>query len=316
MTIRTHIFGWLTPHLMPILARQPDRLVHYVGLSRADWHFLGLVVACLGDKARCPDHFAAIEAEAFVAPRLEVLRSVYDGPARPLLKTVPKLRGKLWEGQTYRHLAGLAREETMLTTLRRQRWIDRRFLRGVAAVPVSLRSDGVLRRVKRVSDAEQLAFMVEVVRRVRTDMSEAEILRSLAQHKGDKADVSKWVSEHYQHAPFPAAPWDGDPDLVPISDYPALKRLALEFDNCVRNYHEEVIGGQSYFYRFAPGGKPVATVELQNLPQVGWSIGDVEGLKNARVGRSVVVEIRRRFGRVGIGSMPRDTRRWDLFRTV
>ncbi|MGV6820898.1 MAG: hypothetical protein ACWA5T_10440 [Parvularcula sp.] len=316
MKIRSHIFGWLTPHLAPVIRQDAARLDLYLGLSRADWHYFGLIVALMGDKASCPDHFASVEREAWSRARLNVMRGVYDGKARALLNMSQKFTGDLWRPPSYRRVARAIEEPAFLSALRGKKAIDRRFVRALSAVPPHLRVEAVTRRIRTRSDADRVVFLAEVVRRIRTDLSDQEVLRSLSQVKRKGAALEAWVAGHYQHAPFPAAPWEGDGALTPITSYAALKRLALEFDNCVRSYHEEVLSGQSYFYRYALAGKPVATVELEFLPHVGWSVGDVEGPKNASIGRAAMGDIKKRFGRAGIVALPRDTSRWDLFRAA
>lgn len=316
MKIRSHIFGWLTPHLAPVIRRDAARLDLYLSLSRSDWHYFGLIIALMGDKATCPDHFASVEREAWSRARLNVLRGVYDGKARALLNMSPKFTGDLWRPASYRRVARAIEEPAFLSALRGRKAIDRRFVRALSVVPTHLRVEAVTRRIRTRSGADRVVFMVEAVRRIRTDLSDREVLRSLSQVKRKGTLLEAWVAGHYQHAPFPAAPWGGDAALTPITSYAALKRLALEFDNCVRSYHEEVLSGQSYFYRYAPEGRPVATVELEFLPHVGWSIGDVEGLKNALVGRSAMGDLKKRFGRAGIVKLPNGTKRWDLFRAA
>lgn len=313
MIIRTYPFGWLTPALAPILRETPSRLDDYLSLTRSDWHFLGLIASALGDKLTCPRHFAAIEREWLTRKRKDVLADVAPQAPAALVKLVPKLQGSLWRPATYRRLLSLAADPSAYAVLKRRERIDRRAVFVVSRLPSNLRTGGVLDRVRRPSDAQELVFALDVVKHIRSDLSEREIIRSLNQLKGRKNAIRRWVNGHYQHAPLPPAPWEGTASLTPVTSYAGLKRLALEFDNCVRTYHIDVLDGRSYFYRYAEGGKPVATVELQSLPHVGWSVGDIEGLKNASVSSRVIGIIRAAFAEAGIGVLPPNIDRWALF---
>lgn len=101
--------------------------------------------------------------------------------------------------------------------------------------------------------------------------------------------------------------------MRPITDWAALKALALEFRNCVRTYHREVMDGRSYFYRYAEGGKPVAVVELERLPVAGWVIGEVLGPENDDVAPSVMLRLRAAFEAGRIAHVPEQVNLYSLF---
>ncbi len=311
MTLRTYPFGWLTPHLLPALRANPERLDDYLALTRADWHYVGLIVALMGENRACPDHFAAVERDLLWRSRREMLADVAPGVPPSLIKLLPKLRGALWRPPSYERLADLSQSPDGLKALRSRPSVSRRFVRTLHKLPPMLRQEALLRQITEKGDVERLSFAVDVVCRVRTDLTRDEVIRSLAHLKGTK--FKQWVGRHYQKAPFPAAPWDGTDDLTPVRDYRALKKLALEFDNCVRDYHLDVLEGRSYFYRFAPANRPLATVELQAFPRIGWIVGDIEGVENETVPNATRAGIQSAFSTAGIPSMPRDTRRWDFF---
>lgn len=314
MTIRTYPFSWLTPLLVPIFESRPERLSDYLSLTRADWHYVGLIIALMGDKANDPEHFAAIERDLLTRKRKAVLADVAPEAPDGLLKLVPKLAGDLWRPQAYRRLAEMVRERTALMALRRQRSIRRRMVRIVHRLPSDLRTDYVIRYVKTSADIEEVLFAILVVRRIRTDLTRRDIIRSFGQVRGKAPQaMRRWVQHHYEHAPFPDAPWVGTETVTPIKSFSELRKLALEFDNCVRNYHLEVMDGQSYFYRYAEGGMPIATVELISIPNVGWAVSEIAGPKNDDVPPATVRRIHTLFADAGIEKYPASLYRGSWF---
>ncbi|RFB04125.1 hypothetical protein [Parvularcula marina] len=316
MTIRTYPFWWLTPYLVPVFEREPSRLADYLALRRRDWHYVGLIVALMGEMAEDTDHFAAVERGLLSRKRKDVLADVAPDVPAAVLKLVLKLSGELWRPASYRRLAALVEDEHAIEVLRRRKAISRRAIRTLYRLPPILRTEKVMSRLKRSQDVEELIFTLDVVRRIRPDMTEEDILRSLSQCKTEEEEdiMRRWVQHHYQHAPFPAPPWRGNEDLRPITSFAELKRLALEFDNCVRTYHLDVLDGTSYFYRYSEKGRPVATVEIVRLPGAGWSVGDIEGIKNDTVPATIVGRIRAIFAEAGIGAMPPQLHRGSWFR--
>lgn len=139
------------------------------------------------------------------------------------------------------------------------------------------------------------------------------MLRSLGHVRPRPGALTAWTRGHYREAPFPPAPWAGTEDVRPITDWAALKALALEFRNCVRTYHREVMDGRSYFYRYAEGGKPVAVVELERLPVAGWVIGEVLGPENEDVAPSVMLRLRAAFEAGSIAHVPEQVNLYSLF---
>lgn len=314
MTIRTYPFSWLTPYLVPVFEREPARLSDYLKLSRADWHWVGFVVALLGDKAKDPDHFAAVEGDILHRKRKLVLADVAPDVPPQALKLLPKLLGEMWRPPSYRRLAALSMQDQGRKALTQMKSISRRKLRLLHRLPPELRTAGIASRIFDQRDVEELSFALAAVRRLRPDLNDEQIVRSLGQVGYHPSALNMWMNNHYRHAAFPPAPWVGTDELRPITSYADLKRLALEFDNCVRTYHLNVLDGTSYFYRYAEKGKPVATIELKKLPGLGWSVGEIHGPNNDSVSSVSIGRIRAAFAQAGIGAMPEDFDRSSWFR--
>ena len=182
---RTHPFGWLTPHVAAHCAARPDAFARYLDLSRGDWHYLGLLVALSGD---APDAFAAWADDALTRPRVAMLARVAPDAPRALVKVASRLKGGLWTQAGYRRLARLAAEPQALAALRSRR-LARREVAAICALPPALRVPPALRHVRKRSDAEAVRFAVETVCAVRTDLSLAQVLRSLGHVKPGRGSL-------------------------------------------------------------------------------------------------------------------------------
>lgn len=133
-------------------------------------------------------------------------------------------------------------------------------------------------------DLKEVTFAIEVVRRVRLDLTDRQILSSL--ERADGSYIYDWVMRHYEHVPFPEAPSGAIPVgtgavLRPIGAYSEMSAVAHEFDNCVRDRLWRVLKGDSALYRYTPlGGGDGAIVELRRAPIIGWTLEEAAGPNN------------------------------------
>ncbi|NNU17389.1 hypothetical protein HK107_13740 [Parvularcula sp. ZS-1/3] len=273
--IRTHPFGWMTPVIASALEERPERIFDWLGASRAELHFAGLVFAlCESDVAR-----AAIEPDLFVLKKRKVLEKVAPDVPITVIALTAKLSGGLWRPQSYRFLAECCRKTPLLMALRKMRRIERRKLMAFASLPEALQQPFVYERLRNRSDAKALVFALTVVERMRPDLSMQEILRSL-ENAGPKVSVEVWVRRQTQPAFFPDPPWQGTERLKPIRNWEQLKEVALAFDNCVRTYVHDIRTGTSFLYVYEDEQGLKACVEFERMAPDLWAIGEINGVAN------------------------------------
>jgi hypothetical protein len=299
-------YGWLTPYLIALAGRNAHVAARLLNLTRAELHFIALCLALMGDKRDDADHFAAFARDYDRLPRRSVLANHIDtgGPAySPKIVTLAaKLAGRPWRVRSYQRLAALYAEPHARKTLCHLPRITRWHLIALSRLPEPYRKIGVLRKIRRRYDLSCVMFGIEIVRRVRTDLNDRQIIASLV--KADTSRVRDWVEAHYERLPFPQAPTGALTNglgavLLPVATPGELSRAARDFDNCIERYRWEVLTGRSYFYRCEIGGRRAAIAELKQLPGVGWAVDDILGPKNRPLNgadRAVIFDLFRSAG--------------------
>lgn len=290
MTIHRHHFGWLTHFISTVTHDRPDRLVHYLSLTRKDLHFVGLIGALADIDTASDDKLLWLDAQLFAVPRRKLLACIAPDLDKAILKLPGRLSGRLWQAQSYRRLASLCSEPTASKWLRHRRCIRRRQVHWLGKLPPAFRCDTVMKLIGKRTSVENVCFAIDIVRRIRPELTDAQIVKSMEgiQH----GYVDGWVTRHYRHVSFPPAPWPGTEALRPLTSFDQLRRSALEFKNCIRTYLDQILSGTGYFYRFEKDGKGVAIVELRRVPGVGWVVNEMLGPDNDELSIHTRTEIR------------------------
>lgn len=306
-------YGWLTPYIAGLAAHNDDVRARALAVPRGELHFIALCVSLMGDKRDDADHFAAFaRSYGVISRRSQVKIAAELGgidvlPA--LAKLAPALAGDIWRPAGYRRLASLMNEPHARKTLAHLPRVNRRHVIVLSRLPAEYRTRGVLKMIRRRRDLAEVMFAIELVRRIRTDLTDRQIIASLEKAESDY--IRGWVLRHYERVPFPAAPVealhiDGVDALRPLAAYDDLARAAREFDNCIRDYLWRVLRGDAYFYRYAPeaGGKGVAIVELRRAPVIGWVVHEALGPNNDPIKGADRAALLAAFRAAGIGAAP------------
>lgn len=306
-------YGWLTPYVAGLAAHNDLMRARVLYLPRSELHFIALVLSLMGNARDDADHFAAFARSYGVVTHKTLIANAADLGRVEVLPTLakiaPNLAGSVWRPATYLRLAALMNEPHARKTLRHTPRITRRVVLTLVRLPVEYRTLGVMKMIKRPRDLGEVLFAIELVRRIRTDLTDRQIIASL--EKADAAYIREWVMRHYQRVPFPPAPtgaliMDGVEALRPLSSYDDVARTAREFDNCIRDYLWRVLKGDAYFYRYAPeaGGKGAAVVELRMAPVIGWVVHEALGPNNDPIKGTDRAAILAAFRAEGIGAAP------------
>lgn len=312
-------YGWLTPYIAAIAAVDEDFSARILVLPREERHFIALIITLMGDKAGDSDHIAAF-ARSYHRLSRRTLFASFAGPHHPagILNLLPKLAGDVWSPARYALLAEIFDDGQARKTLRHLKQIKRSHVKRLAMLPTGFRSHAVLKKVNQKRDLDEINFAIAAVRRIRPDLIDQAILKSLEASR-DSA-IHEWVMKHYIAAPFPDAPVGtldvaGGGTLVPLKDYKALQHAAREFSNCIRTYLYRVLRGDSFFYRYGvpvdaeteaekSTDKGMAIVELRRVPIIGWVVHEAFGKSNDPVKRKHRVAILDAFTKAGIAAAP------------
>ncbi len=299
-------YGWLTRYLAVMAGANTAIAARLLSLPRDELHFIAMTLALMRDvesRARVEDFARAIGRDR----RETILRNFAPDFDPALARFCPKLAGKPWRAASYRRLAALAAEPHARKTMRHLKAISRRDVVLLSRLPPAYRKRGVLKMVRSRRAFRQLAFAIDIVRRVRTDLTDRQIIRSL--EKADGAYIKDWVEAHYERLPFPAAPTGLLTDgrgvvLHPVACGAELRRAAIDYDNCARTYIERAATGASVFYRCEREARRVALAEIRLIPGFGWAIYELMGPRNCELDgddRNAVIAV---FAAAGIAATP------------
>ena len=301
----THIFGWLTPYMRRIFERDPAWATRCFNMSRADWHYVALMMALMHERLDDEDALFWLADRLFSEKRTRLLAEINADVPRRAFNLLPKMSGRIWRPAVYRRLCEMMTQHNCAAWLSHTKRISRRHVMALWRLPDSYRHPAVISRAtsKRWRETlHELCFAIDCVRRIRKDMTLAQILKSLETKK--KLSPERWVVDHYRQLNFPEAPWAGTDYLRPLITFDDLQRSALEFKNCIRTYLKAVLRGTSYFYRYEKNGKGVAIAEITLLPGIGWTLNDVLGPDNDEVKPGVLREVEKLFSQGGLMVAP------------
>lgn len=280
-------YGWLTPYVAQLAASNADIAARLLILSREELHFIALVLSLMGDRRHDP-HAVADLASALGRTRRQSILGVFLQDADPgLVKLAAKLAGRPWRAPAYVRLASLWGEPHARKVLAHLPTVSRRQATTLAHLPEPYRTRGVLKMIGQRRDLKEVLFAIEVVRRVRLDLTDRQILASL--ERADGSYIREWVMRHYEHVPFPEAPTGAISVgtcgvLRPIGTYSETCAIAREFDNCLRGSLWRVLKGDACLYRFMPNdGREDAVIELRRAPVIGWALEEAKRPRNARL---------------------------------
>ena len=107
-----------------------------------------------------------------------------------------------------RRLAALFDEPEARKALRHMTSVSRRRVIYLSRLPQGYRNEAVLSLVRRKGDMGEMAFAIELVRHIRTDLTDRQIVATLMtkKAKAKPASIRDWVMKHYERVPFPQAP--------------------------------------------------------------------------------------------------------------
>lgn len=304
-------YGWLTPYVEAIAEHNEPFAARILRLRRAELHFIALCLSLMGEERNDADHLAAFARDYDRLPRRSLLANYIDtaGPAySPKVVTLAsKLAGRPWRSAGYVRLVKLFAEPHARKVLCHLSYITRWHVTALSRLPEPYRKFGVLRKIERRTDLPRVVFAIEIVRRVRTDLNDRQIVASL--EKADTSYIRDWVERHYERLPFPQAPTGALKDggggvLRPVATGAELTRAAREFDNCVDNYLWEASSGASVFYRYDTGEKRIAIAELKRLPGIGWAVDELLAPRNRTLAGGDRARVLALFRKAGVLPAP------------
>ncbi|MEO1014670.1 MAG: hypothetical protein AAFX08_05720 [Pseudomonadota bacterium] len=281
-------YGWLTPHLAVIASVNADFARRVLIIDRAEAHFIALAVALMGPDGATPARVAGFGARLGRVSRDKALADAAPAAPRGLASLSGRLVGGVWRPATYRRLASLMDDPQAAKTLRHMKRVSRRDVRALSRLPDGYRVGAVVEVVARKGHLPTVLFAIDLVRRVRADVCDRDILASLKSM--DPKDVGAWIDRHYEAAAFPAPPVAGDISVAgggrlrALTNHREMVEAGQALSNCARTYAMATLKGEAYLYRYVVhrGHRdwPGAMAEVRRAPGAGWVAVSALGASN------------------------------------
>lgn len=148
----------------------------------------------------------------------------------------------VWTSEDYRKLWALVTCQKAMTVLRHSREVTPALVAVLHELPPMLRAAKVCRHVRRPIEASVVARMCD------TPDKAASLLVSITA-SGSRHDFYEMLLKVVRKSDvFPSPPPIDHPDVRPVADLDDLRRTALEFQNCMRAYADQIASGSLAFY--------------------------------------------------------------------
>lgn len=269
-------------HARAVQAAYPD---HPPLLDREARHRM-LAVLDRDPAIQAPHREAAFE-EAYGAP---------FGRVSPVFRRLPT--HPLATGVYVRLTHALLADAKLVRALTHFPLLGPRRLAIVHALPNELVRVGFVSLVPNVREARDLALLFEGLEEL--DRSRGEVAQALLRCR-TKEEVRERLRKLFVPRSLCPPPWPGDDRLQPVIDVADVKRLGVEFKNCMRSVADDwALDRNTVVYRYTGVSSGVCAIERDD--PFGWYVSDMRGVANKQLSRSVRCDIRDRFAAAGIRS--------------
>lgn len=285
----------LAPHLASQFAHVfPFPHLKAFALPAARLHLLGLAFA--GQRSEDVDINLVMQAKWSDAVKL----LVDPGPVG-LEGILSKATLPLWSAETYQKLWSMISCPTAYNVLLHCQQVTPTLIEVLVELSPALRHQAVVVHLHRPLEASVLRHAFSNERDAKT------FVRSLKSVGGRYAFFGKAIAVATRLKKFAATPTIDYPSIKPISDAAMLRRTALRFRNCLRDFEARARRGEVAFYVY-DGVEPAV---IMVTPRVGGAfvVDRIRGLNNEDVSGVTATAIREAFKRIGIGDRADEHRR-------
>lgn len=321
------LFGSYSPWIEALSEADPAFPAFIMTSDRATRHFICAVLAYAGvplENAMDPD----LATELRTVPRVRVLSNHIGEHIPGLAKAISKLTGKPWSCEQYQSLQTQMCDTDIASLLGHLQKIRPEYLGALRRIPRGFQKHKILDAIRSANDVTTLISAVTVSTRVREDLTESDLARSLEQaiavkyrrkRKGfprsilsDSFEciVSDWFEKIVGSVTFKSLPWEGTNAIRPVRSGSDMRRCARHFDNCLADHIVYAATGMaSYFEHIA---EPRAVVQVQQVGSLGWAITDIRGPQNKSIAERDLHRIEGEFSSAGF--LPRFDSESYIFR--
>lgn len=220
----------------------------------------------------------------------EVAKLLFTRPMPGLMKAMDRLGEQAWQDiSDYVHFLDLFEDEATAKVLRHMKEIRPNRIRFIVTLPPVLRTDSLISLTPSLVAAEDLATAYDLV--VMIHGEDAAIRKARDWTKARKAKslfdsvVAALKTDTFGHpAPAPELP----APFERVISQKALEKVALEFQNCLRDYATSLFRGFMAVYVWR-GPTPAAVALIYGM--TGWRLAEALGKDNNDLPDDVLKDI-------------------------
>lgn len=254
-------------------------------LAPARMHLLGMLITGSDQEAIDYDLLRSLKWQ-------EAATLIADPCPTGLERVLSSMPLPVWSFEDYRKLWSVMTCPKAMTVMRHARGVTPALVAVLYELPPMLRAAKVCRHVSRPIEASVLARMCDT-----TD--KAALLLVSITASGSRSDFYEMVLKVVRKSDvFPSPPVIDHPDVRPILDLDDLRRTALEFQNCMRVYADQIAVGALAFY--VVEGEERAVVSVKPLIGGRLVIDEMKGVGNTRLSDTAERRIRSIFQKHGM----------------
>lgn len=296
-------FGWCAADVSDMAMASRDFQQSLLQLTPRQFHVIGLSIAVLqSSPVRAKPSLSELAELIGSVPAKQMIVQLAGRCPNGVLNCLGKLPDNILWPSTYIELLKLLDEPNAAKVLFH---IDR-----ISSNTIGLlrRLDPALRRARLVAllkvpqAATTVDFLVNTVLRIRPDVARQAVLESVASVT-TAAGLENWFCGWIEKAEFPAPPWCGNGDIVPLKSKQDMLEAARIFRNCLGAKIVPVITGGRYYYFHRK--QPLVAIELINDRLAGWLVVTMRGVGNKQVPAALAARIAGQFTAAGVGSLPK-----------
>ena len=280
-------------HAHAIAYLWPKPHTEFYALPAARRHVAGMVVAGATAEIWSGDRKISVQIER--AKDGDLARLIAGDTVPGLMKALAKCGEQLWTARDYLQFVELFQTLNGARFLRHAKDIRPSLFGPAAALPDELRVPKIAGALTTVTAAQNLAEAYTIIA-ARGDGA------GVAQRWGRAKDRrALFIMASQDLTPSVFKPMTLPPDLPapfePVTTRKELNALALEFENCLRDYTIDIAAGRMAV--FAWRGEPKAAVAIRQ-DAAGWRLAEAQGQANDDLPEATLKEIASELGKVGV----------------
>jgi len=170
------------------------------------------------------------------------------------------------------------------------------------ALPHDLRFVKLAKLFHRASDVKKFTFLIGTLAGDDDDRR-FEICHKIKKCVDQNGSVSALLEKEYFKTPFPTQVVPDSANCRYIRNTEELRQVATDFQNCVFQYHAEILRSEQQFYKYSIDSEDQAVICIKPDNPFGWRIDEIRGPQNMRVDDDLEEQIIAYFAEYGVNQM-------------